>query len=161
MADNNRVQQELNNQLQGIDPFAVARNKAEQQQQAMGPTPVAPNFNFQQSLSSAPPQEPKLQSLFKDTGNLTMSEMDQQIQKMMQQLKLDNKTVNFTSVGQMNLQNQLKAKYGDKFEQNKDVKPLLDLFNKRLSSFSNDAAQKHSAMLSSAERTLNFLKGMG
>lgn len=159
---NELLNQQLQDQLQGNDPFSQARLQSQQPLASaqfvgdpfspQGQAPVQNNTNPMQNTGT------QFKSLYQDpTQGQTM---DAKLMASIQKLGIDSKGISINPLGKFSLMNKFKDKFGLDFQNNKDVKQVLGDFDKAISFYSDESSKSMIEANNKAQRTLAALKGI-
>ena len=81
----------------------------------------------------------------------------QDFRPMMEKLGIDAPNLKANEIGKFQLMNKLKQKFGQGFNENKDAKALMQLFDQHLQQSGGASKNGMNEMLANAERTLGAL----
>jgi hypothetical protein len=149
--------QMLQEQLEGKDPFAMAHLKQKSLFQDAGEAqlvgaPFQPP-QAQQMPQAQPEQGQAMKSLFESQAQQAP---DKAFMESLKKMQIDPKGISPNQLGKFNLMSRLKAKYGNEFSKQPEVRDLLSAFDKHMEASvpSVDVMQKNQA-----KRTLAALGG--
>lgn len=125
------------------DPFQIARNK----------------FEGQQELSSSPMEsQPVSEPMFNAASSQQIQAYNASgLQDILRKAGIDDKGLALNDVGRFQLVSRLKQKYGEQFQQNAQALDVLKAFNDQLNGMETQPSVK--ASVSGAERTLKAILG--
>lgn len=175
MADTDpQVLSEIQQKQAGVDPFAQARQQAQQQQQNASVVsssnilsgapfgqigaPQVPQNPMQQGMPQNPGQQQTMQQTFMP-ANQPQTGISPDLMQAMSKLDIPIHNVQLSQVGRSLLSSRLQQRYGDDYMSRPDVSNMMSMFDKDHAKYSDQSSARQAQSMANAGRTLAALKG--
>lgn len=168
MAETILSQSQLDNQMNGRDPFQMAQQMYQQQQSAAQQPAIGSVGPMQSDMSSTNPIAPQtsetpqstISSLYQQPSASQPSDSSSSFESLLKTSGIDSQGLQFNDLGRLQLLSRIQAKYGKSYQNVPEAQNILKSFDTQRSTMDQTTMNKgFTASNAGAQRTLSFLMG--